>query len=366
MLRGLQDIPNPKGKTVLVRTDFNVQNPSDALRFKESLPTIKYLVKKGAKVVLMSHRGRPKGVSDELSLKLALPFFIKHMKKVTFLPKFDMEEAREQINGAPNGSIFLLENLRFHKGEDACSMEFAQELASLGDVYVNDAFAVSHRSGASITMLPKLLPAYIGLLLEREIEHLNRAIKKPAKPLVVILGGGKAVDKFAVIKNLHDTTAKFLIGGVLANTFLKAKGVDIDGSVIDPDLLIPVRTYLRDKKVMLPIDWIQDGGGKVVDIGALSLEAFSEEIKKAKTIIWNGPLGVFEDKRYKLGSVALAKLIARAKAFSVIGGGETTQLIGDLKMDKKFGFLSTGGGAMLAFLAGKKLPGLDALGYYKD
>jgi phosphoglycerate kinase len=188
-------------------------------------------------------------------------------------------------------------------------------------------------------------------------------MKSPKKPLVVVLAGGKAKDKFEVIQYLHAKTSMFLIGGILANTFFKAMGTDIDSSVVDEEILPEVTKILHDKKILLPMDWISDAGGKILDLGSLSAEVFGKVIASAGTVIWNGPMGFFEDKRFKAGSVAIAKAIAKSKAFSVVGGGETTSLIVDLGLEKKIDFLSTGGGAMLAFLAGKPHAGLLALGY---
>jgi len=234
----------------------------------------------------------------------------------------------------------------------------------LGDIYVNDAFGSWH-PGASVTELPKLLPAYAGLLMEAELEHLNHVMDGAPTPRIVILGGGKAADKFSVIKNLYDRTDAFLIGGILANTFLKARGMDVGSSVIDEEIVEQVNSFSSDAKIILPIDFIKDAEGKILDIGPESRKLFSEHVAVSKTVIWNGPLGYFEDPAFRAGSERIAKVIADTSNCAVVGGGETTQLILEMGMSNAFTWLSTGGGAMLAFLAGKRLAGLEALGYYE-
>lgn len=349
MVKFLSQLKKLPGKTCILRVDFNV-DPStssgqEALRLEASLPTIKLLLKGGARVVILSHRRRPlqesrnwnlesRIKSKNFSLQEFIPFLEKNLKeKITFL---------ENIPTAlSNGKVFLMENLRFWPEEEANNLNFAKRLASLGDFYVNDAFAVCHRENASVAQLPKLLPSYAGLLLEKEMETLSEVMKNPKKPLVLIFGGSKFEDKASVIKNLLPKADKVLLGS----------------SALDSKSQIENR---KSMKIMLPIDWIGEGDN-AFDIGPLTAEEYEKEIFKAKTIIWNGPVGKFEDKRYAGGSIAVAKAIAKSKAFSVVGGGETTQLILELGLRKKIGFLSTGGGAMLEFLAGKKLPGIEAL-----
>ncbi len=239
----------------------------------------------------------------------------------------------------PAGKVFLLENLRFWHGEDANEQEFAEKLAALGDLYVNDAFAVSHRANASVTYLPKLLPAYAGLLLSEEVKNLSKVMLKPKKPLVLIFGGAKLQDKIPVIENLLAKASVILLGST---------AVGFEHSV------------LNSTKVHRPTDWVSENK-KILDAGPLTVTEYVKIIAKAKTIIWNGPLGFFENRKFAISSIAVAKAIAKSKAFSVAGGGETTQLILSLGLEKKFSFLSTGGGAMLEFLSGKKLPGIEAL-----
>lgn len=322
-----------KWKTCVLRVDFNVESATDALRLEASLPTLKYLLKVGCRILMISHRGRPKGVDPKFSLKPFVPFLKKNLREeVVFL------------TGLPGslsvrGKVFLMENLRFWQEEDDNDEDFAKHLAKLGDFYVNDAFAVCHRKNASITQLPRFLPSYAGLLLEKEIATLTAAAKKPKKPLVVVLGGAKMEDKVPVMENLLPRAHKVLIGS----------------SIIGSGVKLP-----KSDKILTPADWLGEGG-KAFDIGPLTWERYAAEIKKAKTIIWNGPLGWFEKKPYRGGSVAVAKAIASSKAFSVVGGGETAQLVLESGLRKQFGFLSTGGGAMLEFLSGKKLPGIEAL-----
>ncbi len=335
---------NLTGKVCLLRVDFNVESTKDALRLEASLPTMKWLLAKGARLVILSHRGRPrvsskysvlsiKDFDAELSLEPFARFLEKNLKeKVEFLSDIP--------GNLPSGKVILLENLRFWPEEERDDVKFAHRLASLGDFYVNDAFAVCHRKNSSVTQLPKLLPSYAGLLLEKEIKTLSAAMKNPKKPLVLIFGGAKVVDKLPVIKNLLNKATKVLIGSSALN---------------NPDQLP------ESDKIVKPIDWVKKDN-LALDIGPLTAELFIKEIKKAKTIIWNGPVGKFEDKKYLVGSRALAKAVAASKAFSIVGGGETTQLILELGLRKKIGFLSTGGGAMLELLAGVKLPGIEVLG----
>lgn len=352
---------NLKGAVILLRSDLNVETTKDSFKLSRALPTIAYLKGQGAITVLMSHRGRPKGVDMKQSLKSLIPYLKKHIGKVTFIASHDEGGLVQAVQKAKAGEVLLLENLRFHTGEDACDMKWAKQLASVADVYVNDAFA-SHHQGATVSLLPKLLPHYIGLQMEAELKALSQVMKKPKQPLVVILAGGKAADKFAVIEYLHNKAKTFLVGGVLANTFFASAGMKVDGSVVDKALLTSVAKLDKDPKIVLPKDWIADGDA-ILDLGPLSAADYAQIIQKAGTVIWNGPMGRFEDKRFLAGSVAIAKAIAKSKAFSVVGGGETTSLFMQLGLDKKVGFLSTGGGAMLAFLSGKPHAGLVALEY---
>lgn len=343
-MKTLKDLAkkNLTGKVCLLRVDFNMESTKDALRLEASLPTMKWLLAKGARLVILSHRGRPNlsdsrlATSDRkrLSLRGFLPFLKKNLKE-------KVEFSKEIPGSLPKGKIILMENLRFWPEEERDDAKFARKLASLGDFYVNDAFAVCHRKNSSVTQLPKLLPSYAGLLLEKEITTLTAAMKNPKKPLMLIFGGAKVDDKLPVIKNLLPKADKVLLGSSVLNYQY-------------------FTLLIRNKKIVRPKDYLQENG-VALDIGPLTAEEYRQEIKKAKTIIWNGPVGKFEDKKYLAGSRALAKAIAVSKAFSIVGGGETTQLILELGLRKKIGFLSTGGGAMLEFLAGAKLPGIEAL-----
>lgn len=326
------------GQTCLLRIDLNTQSAGDSLRLEASLPTIKLLSQKGARIIILSHRGRPRGRNLKLSLKPFLPVLEKKLGlKIKFLPAIPAT--------LPAGKLFLLENLRFWPGEQNNDREFAEKLARLGDFYVNDAFAVCHRPDASVATLPKLLPSYAGLLLEKEVKNLSSVMKNPKRPMALILGGVKVEDKLPVIKNLLPKADSVLLG----STAVKAKAA------------IP-----KSPKIKKPVDWIGEEG-RILDIGPETVKIYKAEIKKAGTIVWNGPVGRIETPKYARGSEAIAKAIAKSKAFSVAGGGETTQFFiraisnYQFLISKKRLFLSTGGGAMLDFLAGKKLPGITAL-----
>ncbi|MDP2695980.1 MAG: phosphoglycerate kinase [bacterium] len=325
------------GKVVLLRLDLNVEKVKDALRLSAALPTIKLLLKKKARVLIISHRGRPARREPALSLKFCLNFFEKQAgRKIKFFKDIPAV--------LPVGQLFVLENLRFWPGEQKGDIKFAQKLAKLGDLYVNDAFGTVHRADASVVKLPKLLPAYAGLLLEKEIKVLKSVMRSPRKPLVLIFGGAKVKDKLPVIKKLLPKATTVLLGS----------------SAINNRKSIP-----KSKKIWWPLDWLTDNG-QPLDIGPLTVAAYRSVIKKAKTIIWNGPVGYFENKRFAVGSVAIANAVVAGKAMTIIGGGETTMLVQGVASNNKLAskknlFLSTGGGAMLEFLSGKELPGIKAL-----
>ena len=356
-----------RGKTVLVRVDFNVEHARDALRLERSLPTLRYLHRQGAIVLLVSHRGRPGGQPvPELSLRFAVRFLRERLTAHTdFIHEFDWYSIKTELAKAEPGHVFLLENIRFLPGEESERISvrehLAGELAACADIFVNDAFAVSHRIGASITEVPKLIPSYAGLLIEEELSHLGRTLTHAHPPFVVMIGGGKAKDKFVMLKHLHRHVQHFLVGGVLANTFLAAQGMQMNSSSVDEDLIHEVKKYLHDPKIVLPVDFIRNHEGRILDIGPESVKVFGGMMSKAKTIIWNGPLGHFEDPRYRAGTRGVARAIMHSRAFSVVGGGETTQFLLEERMDDKFSFLSTGGTAMLEYLSGKQLPGLEVL-----
>lgn len=321
-----------------MRLDFNTE---DNWRLLASLPTIRHLLKNCRAVVVLSHKGRPAGFDKKLSLRPVA----KDLKRATgktaiFVPHFRFQEIAGLIKSSPRGALFLLENLRFLEGEAENSRILAEHLAMLGDFYVNDAFAVSHRANASVAAITEFLPSYAGLELEAEIKNLSKVIKKPKHPLVVILGGLKIENKLGVIKNLKNKASVFLIGGALTPQILKK---------------------LAAPKLVVPVDFKKDKG-VIRDIGPKSAKLFDEKIQTAVTIIWNGPLGNILDKRFQNGTKSVAKSVAaNQSAYTVVGGGETVMFLKKMKLDKKIDFISTGGGAMLEFLAGKELPGIKAL-----
>jgi len=365
--------------TALVRLDFNTK---DDWRMAAVIPTITFLLMNGCKIVIVSHRGRPVIGAKGGSLKNGVPVgfpadlhlkkdaallsaFIK--RKVSFVNHFRFGEIRRAVAAAPAGSVFLLDNLRFLPGEAKNDPKLAKELASLVDFYVNDAFAVDHRANASVVAVTKFLPSYAGFELEREIASLSKAIVKPKHPVVLILGGAKASDKLGVIAHFRTRADWFLLGGGSANSVLALEGVDVKRSVRETDTktLAALKPLAHNKKVIAPVDFVWGSGaskGKIVDVGPKTIAAFKKKVASARTIIWSGPLGVIEKRAYAKGSVALANAIGNnRRAFSLTGGGETVMFLKAYKLDKKFSFISTGGGAMLDFLAGEKLPGIEAL-----
>jgi len=333
-------------KRVLVRCDFNVPldekgNILDDFRIQKALPTIKYLIENKAKVILMSHLGEPGGkVVPELSLnkvaeKLAeyLDFAIEE-EDDCIGPDVEMESNKLEI-----GKVLLLENLRFHKEEMENDAEFAKKLSFLGDIYVNEAFGVDHREHASLVGVPKLLPNCAGLLLEKEIESLNKVMQNPEKPMISIVGGAKVETKAKFIDKISEVSDFVIISGLIAKE-VKEKNIQ----------------FLHPEKIIMPVG---DLGG--LDINEESIKMFQDKILQAKTILWNGPFGKFEDKDYAKGTLAIANAIVESKAFSVVGGGETVEFLEKEGMIDKFSHVSTGGGAMLSYLSGEELPGLKVL-----
>jgi 3-phosphoglycerate kinase len=347
--------------TALLRLDFNTE---DNWRMEAAQPTIRFLLRHAERIVIVSHRGRPAGKDKKFSLRRDAVNLGKLLgKRVVFVPYAPFAKAKKIIFDSPRGSVFVLENMRFWKGEEANDPKFARTLASFANYYVNDAFAVSHRANASVSAITKFLPSYAGLEFEKEIATLSGVLKNPKKPLVFVLAGGKAGDKLGIIKYFRDKARWFLLGGAAANTILKIKGMNVGDSKVDdnkkdiPDL----KTIARLKNVMLPVDF-RSRGGLIFDAGPKTTRMFGEALRGAKTIIWSGPLGFIEKKQYEAGSLSVARAIAKnQKAFSVAGGGETVMFLKKHGLDKKFSFISTGGGAMIDFLAGKTLPGIEAL-----
>ncbi|RJQ29266.1 phosphoglycerate kinase [Candidatus Parcubacteria bacterium] len=350
-----------QGKTILLRLDFNTQGE---WRMEAAIRTIKFLLKFKTKIVIASHRGRPKGVEKQLSLgkdARNLGAFLK--ERVHFLPQFRFGKIKKTVAKAPLGSLFLLENLRFLGGEERNDTKLGRQLAELVDVYVNDAFAVCHRADASVVAVTKYLPSYAGLELEREMESLSRVLRKPKRPLVVILGGAKAHDKLGVLRCFRRKAEWFLLGGAPANTMLFLRGMDVKDSVADKDPkdLERLKKVLSFRNVVLPIDY-KFAERKILDVGENTIRSFISRIRLARTIIWSGPLGLIEREPYGRATLEVAKaVVANRKAYSVVGGGETVGLLKKYSLDKKINFISTGGGAMLDFLAGEKLPGIEAL-----
>ena len=379
-------------KKVLVRVDFNVpltpdRKVLDDFRIKAALPTIKYLKDNNAKVILMSHLGRPKGKVVE---NLRLDPVAKELSDLIGTPvkKLDDcigEDVKKAVDSMEDGDIILLENLRFHKGEKENDPDFAKELASLGDLYVDDAFATAHRIAASTVGIASYLPAVAGFLMEKEIRVLTKVLTAPEHPFVAILGGAKVSDKIGVIENLMDKVDEFLIGGGMCFTFLKAKGYKIGYSLCEDERISFAKKLMNDAKnkntkTVFPSDVISvpevkaeapskvvdieeipnDGIG--VDIGPKTIELFERELAKAKTIIWNGPLGVFEIEEFAKGTYSIAEFIGKlTNVTAVAGGGETAAALRKFGADKKITHVSTGGGAFLKFLEGNSLPAIDAI-----
>lgn len=379
------------GKKVLVRVDFNVPlndkgEITDDTRITASLPTIQYLLEQNAAVILMAHLGRPKGqVKPELSLAPVAKHLGKLLgKKILFAPDCVGEAAQAAASKLKPGHILLLENLRFHKEEEKNDMEFAEKLASLADLYVNDGFGVSHRAHASVEGVTHFLPAAAGFLLEKEIQYVGQAVTNPLHPFVAIIGGAKVSDKIGVISNLLDKVDTLLIGGGMANTFLAAQGYKMGKSLVEEDKLDLAKELLAKAKknkvnMLLPTDLVMaaafapdaehvtekvknlNQAYMALDIGAETSKAYAEALADAKMIVWNGPMGVFEMDAFCKGTEAVAKAVAKSRATSIVGGGDSVAAIEKLGLAKRITHISTGGGASLEYLEGKVLPGVAAL-----
>jgi phosphoglycerate kinase len=385
-----------KGKRVFIRADFNVPLDNnlmitDDTRIRSTLPTINYAIDEGAKVILSSHLGRPKGKRDP---RLSLAPVAKRLqrllnKEVIFAPDCVGSQVESLVAKMKEGDVLLLENLRYHPGEEKNDEEFARALAALADVYINDAFGTAHRAHASIVGVPKFLLSAAGLLLKKEIEYLKGAIENPVRPFVAILGGAKVSGKINVLENLVGKVDKVLVGGGMAYTFIKAMGYEVGKSLVEEDMLETAQRIRKKLKGMgikfyLPVDCviaqsIESGietkiiptleipkGWAALDIGPATVKLFSEAIQDAKTILWNGPMGIFEIDAFSRGTFAVAHAVADAYALTVVGGGDTALAVHRAGVSDTISFISTGGGAALQLLEGKELPGIAILANKED
>jgi len=376
-----------RGKRVLMRVDFNVPmadgKVTDDKRIKASLPTIQYVLDQGASVILMSHLGRPKGGPDpEFSLKAAAETLAGLLgRPVQMAPDCVGPEAEKMAKALQPGDVLMLENTRFHAGEEKNDLELAKQMAALGDAYVNDAFGSAHRAHASTEGVARFLPAVSGFLMEQELEYLGRATANPEHPYVAILGGAKISDKIAVVENLLAKCDKLIIGGGMANTFLAARGLDMQDSLVEAASIETAKSILAKSadKIILPVDAVIadrfdagadaqtvdvdkiPAGWRMMDVGPKTLEAYKAALSGAKLVVWNGPVGVFEFPKFAEGTFALARLLAESGATTVIGGGDSASAVKKAGVAKQMTHVSTGGGASLEFLEGKELPGVAAL-----
>jgi len=376
-----------KGKRVLMRVDFNVPmqdgKVTDDKRIRASLPTIQYVLDQGAAVILMSHLGRPKGGPDpEFSLKAAAEVLAGHLgRPVKMAPDCVGPEVEAMAKALQPGEVLMLENTRFHPGEEKNDLELAKQLAALGDVYVNDAFGSAHRAHSSTEGVARFLPAVSGFLMEQELEYLGRATSNPEHPYIAILGGAKISDKILVVENLLSKCDKLIIGGGMANTFLAAKGYTMQDSLVEAEAIGTAKGILAKyaDKIILPVDAVIadkfdaeantqvvdvdkiPAGWRVMDVGPKTLAAYKEALQGARLIVWNGPVGVFEMPKFAEGTFTLAKMLAESGATTVIGGGDSASAVKKAGVAKQMTHVSTGGGASLEFLEGKELPGVAAL-----
>jgi phosphoglycerate kinase len=382
-----------KDKRVLVRVDFNVPMNeetgviTDDSRIRAALPTIQYLIDHKAKVILCSHLGRPKGAPED---KFRLAPVAKRLSELLGKPVATTRdcigpEAETAAKALKSGDVLMLENLRFHAEEEKNGPDFSKALASLAEVYVNDAFGTAHRAHASIVGVTKYLqPAVCGFLLEKELVNLGGILTNPVHPFAALFGGAKVSDKVALIENILGKVNFILVGGGMAATFLKSEGYEVGQSLIEADRIqtaadLITKTKANNISLILPLDVVitndvSDKGSyqvvtidkvpkdmKIVDIGPKTVESFTATLKKCKTVFWNGPMGVYEIPQFAKGSIAMAQLLAGLKASTVIGGGSTADMVYDMKLADKMTFVSTGGGASMSFLSGEVLPGVEAL-----
>ena len=380
------------GKRVLMRVDFNVPletgpdgrcRVSDDTRIRAALPTIQYLIEQQARVILMSHLGRPKGkVVPELSLAPVAERLGELLgQSVLMAPDCIGPQVQEMAASLEPGQVLLLENLRFHPEERKNAPEFAKELASLADIYVNDAFGTAHRAHASTVGVAQYLPAVAGFLMEKELTFLGKALEAPEHPFIAILGGAKISDKIGVIRNLLGRVESLLIGGGMANTFFKAQGYPVGDSLVEDEAIPEAQALLEQAgdKLVLPVDVViadafaadanrqtvpvsaVPAGWRIMDVGPQTVELFEEKLSGARTVVWNGPLGVFEFPPFAEGTFAVARLLAALDAVTIIGGGDSAAAVRKAGLTERMTHVSTGGGASLEFLEGKTLPGVAAL-----
>lgn len=390
MKKTIEDI-NVNGKRVFLRVDFNVPLSEsgeviDATRIESELPTISYLLKNNAKVIICSHLGRPKGeVVPKLSMIYVAKYLIKCLHcKIHFSPDVVGEKVETMINNMNFGEVLVLENIRFFKEEEENSPIFANKLSRLADIYVDDAFGCAHRKHASTFGLAKLLPNAVGFLMGKEINTITSTLENPSRPFIAILGGAKVSDKLGVVHNLIKKCDKVLIGGGMAYTFLKAKGVNIGTSLYEEQCLEDAKSILKEAEennveIMLPVDHICatifsptanpeyiktqniPNGLMGLDIGKKTIKEYDKVIKSAKTIIWNGPMGVFEFSNFMNGTKKIAKQVAKNKGKTIVGGGDSISALNRLNLTKKIYHISTGGGASLKLIAGETLPGVEVI-----